>query len=110
MTEAERTGQYEERGETKTDMSCTECGKLFVALLDFRIDGNHIIECPWCGHGHCRVIQKGKVTGDRWSTTYGTDAERHGVRARRTWKINSLPATTTTAASFIRERWLDKYG
>jgi DNA-directed RNA polymerase subunit RPC12/RpoP len=106
MSLENRTGQYEEREERKTDLHCHECAKGFIALLDYRIDGNHIIECPHCGHEHCRVIKDGTVTGDRWSSRYGSDKTRDGIRARRTWKVGVLQARTTSASEFIRERWL----
>jgi len=94
---------------TKTVFDCTECNKQIVALLDYSIDGNHIVECPHCGHEHCRVIEKGKITEDRWSTRYGTDKTRDGIKARRVWKSNVLPMQATSASEFIRQRWLEKY-
>src|SRR5262245_60395257 len=87
-------------GPTRTDLSCTECSKLFIAELDYSLTGNHIIECPHCGHEHCRVIENGKVTEDRWSTRHGTDKTRDGHRARRVWKIGVLQAQTNSASEF----------
>src|SRR4051812_36105688 len=95
--------------EVKTTMHCHECGKQFVALLDYSIDGNHIVECAHCGHEHCRVIEKGKITEERWSTRYGTDKDRDAIRARRVWKSSVLPAQTTSMSEFIRARWFEKY-
>lgn len=94
--------------ETKTVFSCTECGKQVVALLDYAINGNHIVECPHCGHEHCRVIEGGKITEERWSSRYGTDKTR-AIIPRKVWKHSVLPAQTTTASEFIRARWLEKY-
>lgn len=95
--------------ETRTVMNCTECGKQFVALLDYALNGNHIVECPHCGHEHCRVIVNGKITEDRWSSRYGTDKDRDGIKARRVWKHDVLPMQATSASEFIRQRWLDRY-
>lgn len=95
--------------ETRTVMSCTECSKQFVALLDYALNGNHIVECPHCGHEHCRVIVNGKITEDRWSSRYGTDKDRDGIKARRVWKHDVLPMQATSASEFIRQRWLDRY-
>lgn len=94
--------------ETKTIFNCTECSKQVVALLDYSINGNHIIECPHCGHEHCRVIENGKITEDRWSSRYGDDKTR-AIKPRRVWKHNVLQAKTTSASEFIRQRWLEKY-
>lgn len=94
--------------ETKTIFNCTECSKQIVALLDYTINGNHIVECPHCGHEHCRVITDGKITEDRWSTRYGTD-KTNAIKPRRVWKHSVLPAQTTSASEFIRARWMEKY-
>lgn len=88
----------------RTDMDCTECRRMFIATLDFSLDGNHIIECPWCSHEHCRVIEKGKVTGERWDSR----VQRVNVEKRCVWKSDSRPAVTSTAAAFLRERWLNR--
>lgn len=95
--------------ETKTVMYCHECSKEFVALLDYTISGNHIVECPHCGHEHCRVIENGKITGERWSSRHGSDKDKHGIKARRVWKHNILQMQATSASEFIRQRWLDRY-
>lgn len=96
-------------GESRTVFDCTECHKQIVALLDYGLDGNHIVECPHCGHEHCRVIEKGKITEERWSSRYGADKERDGIRARRVWKHNVLPMEASSASEFIRARWLARY-
>lgn len=93
--------------ETRTVLDCHECHKQFVALLDYTVTGNHIIECAHCGHEHCRVIENGRVTGERWDSRYGSDKTR-AARPRRVWKANALPAVTSSAAEFIRQRWLEK--
>lgn len=91
--------------EVRTSLYCHECGKNFIALIDYRLDGNHKIECAHCGHDHWRVIQKGKVTDDRWGSSYGSKLDAH--RPRRVWKAdNGVPAATSSASAFLRERWL----
>jgi len=87
----------------RTDMNCTNCSKNFIAELDHSVDGNHIVECPYCGHEHCRVIEDGKITGDRWSTRH----QKADTDKKRVWKHNVLPMKTSTASSFIREKWLN---
>lgn len=96
--------QHVNTGETRTDLHCTECGKNFIALLDYDIEGNHIVECPHCGHEHCRVIEAGKVTDVRWSSRV---QNQEAVRCRKVWKSNVLQAQTNSASHFIRERWLN---
>lgn len=99
---------------TRTDMSCHNCSKQFVALLDYRENGNHICYCPHCGHEHFRVIKDGKITEERWNSQYGNidDKERVGIRARRVWKVDGdvLAGRTSAVSDFLRQRWLEKMG
>ena len=50
---------------------CHECGTQMRFELDLDINGNHVLNCPKCGHEHCRVVRDGKVTGDRWAQRNG---------------------------------------
>lgn len=88
----------------RTDMNCSECSRNFIATLDMGLDGNHIVECPYCGHEHCRVIKAGKVTSERWESRM----QRVDVDKRCVWKSDSQPIKTTTAAQFLREKWLNR--
>lgn len=88
------------------DMDCHDCNKSFVAQLDHRINGNHIVYCPWCGHQHCRVIKDGVITSERWDGRY----ERIDVAKHSTWRKANTPIISNTAAQFMRDRWLNKGG
>jgi DNA-directed RNA polymerase subunit RPC12/RpoP len=84
-------------------MYCHDCAKNFIAELDFSISGNHVVECPHCGHEHCRVIKDGKITEDRFNSTNGLPK----VTGGSTWKSSVLPLKTSTAAAFLRDKWLN---
>lgn len=88
----------------RTDMECTNCPKSFVATLDMGVNGNHVVECPYCGHEHCRRIEDGKVTGERWDSRL----QRVDVDKRCVWKADSAPIVTSMASAFIREKWLNR--
>lgn len=88
----------------RTDLHCHQCSKTFVAELDFTIEGNHVVECPHCGHEHFRVIKGGAITDDRWHS----GMRRVDVSPRSVWKSNVLKAQTSTAAQFIRDAWLNR--
>jgi DNA-directed RNA polymerase subunit RPC12/RpoP len=92
-------------GLQRTKMHCHECNKNFIAELDFDINGDHVVECPWCGHEHCRTIKDGKITGDRWD---GRNGNRIDVEKRSVWKSSVIQAKTSTVAHFLRERWLNR--
>ena len=89
----------------RTDMNCHQCSKNFIAQLESELDGNHIVECPYCGHEHCRVIKDGKVTGDRWDTR---EQRVDGRAFRSTWKSDSQPIVTSVASAFLREAWMSR--
>jgi hypothetical protein len=95
----------ENAGQARTDFVCTECAKLFIAQLDFGVEGCYIVHCPWCQHEHYRVIKSGKITEERWN---------HRVRQRQVakahiWKVSdaAIQAPLSSAAEFIRDRWLN---
>lgn len=91
-------------GIVRTDMNCHDCSHNFIAELNYSLEGNHIIECPYCGHEHCRVITGGQITSERWDSRH----RRVDVNGRRVWKHDSQPAKTSTAAMFMRDRWLNR--
>lgn len=93
-----------QRGPVRTDLHCTECGQNFIAELDFSIDGNHVVECPFCLHEHWRVIKNGRVTSDR----HGSGPATVRVPRKRVWKHNVLQIKTSSAAMFLRDRWLNR--
>jgi DNA-directed RNA polymerase subunit RPC12/RpoP len=95
----ERSDYHE--GIVKTNCDCTECSKVFVARLDYDVDGNHKIVCPYCGHIHWRVITKGVVTGQRHGSGGFVD-----TMTERYWHDDVLQMSTTTVAGHIRERFL----
>jgi DNA-directed RNA polymerase subunit RPC12/RpoP len=88
-------------GIVKTECDCTECRKKFLARLDYDIDGNHKIICPYCGHIHWRVITKGVVTSERWGRGGFVDTKTECF-----WHDDVLQMDTTTVAAHIRERFL----
>jgi DNA-directed RNA polymerase subunit RPC12/RpoP len=92
-------------GRQRTEMHCHNCSKQFVAELDFDINGEHVIECPHCGHEHWRKIENGKITSARWGRG-GNDGT--AVSKATVWKSSVIAAQTSTVSAFIRERWLNR--
>jgi DNA-directed RNA polymerase subunit RPC12/RpoP len=93
-----------ETGLVRTDMYCHDCGKNFIATLDFDLDGDHEIECPSCAHIHYRKIIAGVVTGER----HDSDQTIHKVEKRHIWKSTTQPIVTSTASMYIRDLWLNR--
>lgn len=81
----------------ETEMFCHDCRNNFTAELDMDINGNHEIECPHCGHIHYRVVENGRVTGERYRSSMGT------VQAS-TWTGSS---SASSSSPFLYQSWSD---
>ena len=78
-------------------MYCHDCRRDFTVELDMDLDGNHVFECPHCGHEHCRVVKDGVVTGDRWDQRNGP------VYTAATYVTTA--AITNTDSTFTMDAW-----
>lgn len=82
-----------------TTLHCHECGSDFTAELDMNINGNHEIECPNCGHIHYRIVEDGRVTGERYRSSMPTyTANTH---------IGTGTSSTTNDSVFLYQSWSD---
>lgn len=52
----------------RQELWCHECGKYVQFDIDLSLDGNHVLNCPNCGHEHCRVVKDGIITDERWDS------------------------------------------
>jgi hypothetical protein len=102
-----------ESGQVRTDLYCHACDRNFTADLDYDCNGNHVIFCPHCRHEHCRVIQDGVVTGDRWDSRNGASGAVWYPTTSATTTGSMFVNTLTTYASgtntlnrqFLRQSW-----
>ena len=92
------------KGIQRTEMYCHRCSKNFVAELDFDINGDHVVECPNCGHEHCRTIKDGLITDHRWD---GRN-DNNTIRVKSAWKSTVIQAKTSTDSQILRERWINR--
>lgn len=98
--------EHQQAGIVRTDMVCTDCSRVFIAKINFDVNGNHIIKCPYCGHDHHRTITNGIVTETRHGSQSGPNT---AVPTERMWASTTMGAVTTTAAEFIRRQWMANY-
>lgn len=96
---------YKHSGIVRTDIYCHDCTKQFIGSLDYDVNGNHEIECPYCGHLHYRVIKDGVITSDRFSSDCRTTKTKTN---RGMWKHDSQPVQTSTVSHFLRDRWMNR--
>lgn len=95
----------EELGIQRTELYCHHCSKNFVAELDYAINGDHVVECPHCGHEHCRTIINGSITSERWDGRNGGSTIR--VSNRSVWKSSVIQAKTSSVSQFLRDAWFN---
>jgi len=100
-----------------TEFYCHECDGYVKVELDYALNGNHVVECPNCGHEHCRVIQDGKITGDRWdsrnqnSYNYGTSTASWSATSMYTSSSASASASSSSYAQYaITSSWVNTTG
>ena len=94
-----------------TEFYCHECDGYVRVELDYSLNGNHVITCPECGHEHCRVIENGRVTGDRWSSrnrnTYNyttTSSNYYNTSMYTSTSTASGTSTATTTSGYSQYR------
>ncbi|MDD5013836.1 MAG: hypothetical protein PHW73_01875 [Atribacterota bacterium] len=103
-------GKFQERkkeetnfGKRRTEIYCHGCERYFTVELDFDLNGNHEIKCPNCNHVHYRVIEKGRVTGERYRSSMGSAWTYSVVSYSQTYTASSDYSgysTTTSAGGY----------
>lgn len=56
----------------RQEIHCHDCGRWVQFVLDLSMNGNHVLNCPNCGHEHCRVVKDGQITDVRWDSRNGS--------------------------------------
>lgn len=84
------------------ELYCHSCGNYVRFPLDLKIDGNHVITCPVCGHLHYRVVRGGRITEDRWNRQAPTYAVSSNVI---TYGSTSASSGSITWASYTTSSW-----
>ena len=97
----------------KQELHCHNCNKYVQFEIDLSLNGNHVLNCPSCGHEHCRVVKDGIITGDRWDQRNGDAFYASYITCTSsstytTYMSVSTEATTSTSGStFLYDSWLD---
>lgn len=55
----------------RQEIHCHACEKWVQFTIDLSMNGNHVLNCPNCGHEHCRVVKNGEITDIRWDQRNG---------------------------------------
>ena len=80
------------------ELYCHGCGRYVQFQLDDEQDGQYVFECPNCGHEHCRFVEQGKITDQRWDS-------RNGVLPMYTTIASSTTSASTSSNYFTYSVW-----
>jgi len=71
-------------GRRRQELHCHACDRFVQFVVDLDLNGNHVLNCPNCGHEHCRVVRDGVITDIRWDSRNGP-----------TWPVYLVRSTVT---------------
>lgn len=77
----------------RQELYCHECGHYVQFNMDMALNGNHVLECPNCGHEHCRVVNNGKITDIRWD-------QRNKIQTQAVYTVSQNTMTHTFKSTF----------
>lgn len=80
----------------RQELHCHACGRYVQFVCDLSLDGNHVLNCPNCGHEHCRAVKDGIITDIRWDQRNGPTWH---IAATSTAYSNVCVYTSTTTAT-----------
>jgi DNA-directed RNA polymerase subunit RPC12/RpoP len=94
----------------RQELYCHECGRYVQFDIDVSLNGNHVLNCPNCGHEHCRVVKNGIITEDRWNSrnpTYNVSTWSMSTSTTSTYDYYSVN-TAGTGNSFTYASWMNQ--
>lgn len=101
----------------RQELHCHVCNRYVQFNIDLSLNGNHVLNCPNCGHEHCRVVQNGRITDIRWDQRNGPSIMVSAITitstTTSTWDTYNLAgagAATTNGTSgngFLYNSWLN---
>lgn len=93
----------------RQELHCHDCGRYVQFDIDTGLNGNHVLECPNCGHEHCRVVKDGQITEDRWDRRNPT--HQVTTASMTTTSVSTydtyLSSGTSTSGTFLYNSWLN---
>ena len=96
----------------RQELWCHDCGNYVQFDIDMEMDGNHVLECPSCGHEHCRVVRDGRITDIRWGSrngpTINVSAATTTCSTASTFDTYTSTSTSGTSSSFLYQSWMNR--
>lgn len=93
----------------RQELWCHGCDNYVQFDCDVALNGNHVLECPRCGHEHCRVVRDGRITDIRWGQrngpTWVMSVSNATVSGTSTFTVTN--STSGTRDVFLYSAWMD---
>lgn len=81
----------------RQELYCHACDHHVQFVCDLSLDGNHVLNCPNCGHEHCRVVKDGVITDIRWDSRNGPT---HQIASTAT-SFSVIATYTASSSTFV---------
>ncbi len=94
----------------RQELYCHGCNGYVQFNLDTSLNGNHVLNCPKCGHQHHRYVNNGIIEGAMRSTpnVLSYRASSTTWTSTSTWDTYTSSDTTGTGGpTFLYEAWMD---
>lgn len=99
-TDSPELGRDKGSNRKHIEFYCQECSHYTYCWLNMNLEGNHIMNCPNCGHKHYRVVKGGIITSDRHNDSM---PELHEIVAMKSACVPSTKRRTFGDIARIRE-------
>lgn len=92
----------------RQEIHCHECNRYVQFDIDMSLNGNHVLNCPNCGHEHCRVVRNGRITDIRWASWSPTYTISSAITVTTSVWLTAGSTSTTAAGRFLlAQSWLN---
>lgn len=99
----------------RQELHCHNCGRYVQFDIDLGLNGRHVLNCPNCGHEHCRVVRDGEITDERWAQRNGWSPQQTFVvppanvssTAISTWISYNSTSDSTAGAGYLYGAWVN---
>ena len=91
----------------RQELYCHDCTQYVQFDVDLELDGNHVFNCPNCGHEHCRVVKNGRITDIRWDRRNGPTVyvPRVTITSSTTSTYDLYAADSGTRSFYLYQAW-----
>ena len=83
------------------EIHCHNCDRYVQFPIDLALNGRHVLNCPNCGHEHCRIVYNGKISEERWDRRNGDSAYAGNMMTFQVPTVYITSTITSTTANVV---------